>query len=84
MKRTTVLTIAFLLLSSLAFAETIEVALPGLHGVYPVDPSNGERTTVFQFRKPAIIHSVSLRLSGTTTVGTAHCLDNTSSRGQWK
>lgn len=57
-----------------AGATTIEIPLPGLLGVYPLDESNVTRTTTFVLPEiPAAINGVSFRIAGTTEVGELLC-----------
>ena len=57
-----------------AATEIIEISLPALHGTYPLDDTNGERTASFQLPQPPIvINGAWFRISGTAEVGAATC-----------
>lgn len=58
-----------------AGAVIVEVPLPALQGTYGwSSPSAGSRTAAFTLpHTPSVIHSVSIRLRGSTTVGQIDC-----------
>lgn len=70
----TIVALGAMLTGASAGATTIEVPLPGLLGVYPLDESNATRTTTFLLPEiPAAINGVSFRIAGTTEVGEILC-----------
>jgi hypothetical protein len=54
--------------------EIVEIPLPELLGVYPLDEHNATRTTTFELPDvPVLIYGASFRVSGTATVGSVSC-----------
>ncbi len=54
-------------------AEVIEVRLPGVHGVYTCEPSPARSAEFIVKPVPAVVRSVSIRLSGQTSVRQWFC-----------
>lgn len=66
--------LACVLVGADARAEIVEVALPGLTGVYPVDDETLSRTATITLPKlPRVIHGASFRIVATGTIGAANC-----------
>lgn len=62
------------LLAAVAHATVIEIPLPGLLGLYPLDESHATRTvTVVLPQIPTVIHGASFRIAGTAVLGSADC-----------
>jgi hypothetical protein len=72
MKKSIALAILILFLAARALAVVIEIPLPELLGNY----QNTQHTVTLQLpAPPAVIHSASFRVSGTTTQGVLYCDD---------
>jgi hypothetical protein len=68
------LLVTVVLALSTANAEVLEIPLPGLLGVYPLDEQNATRTVEFELpQAPLVVNGAWFRISGTTGVGTTTC-----------